>query len=96
MTSSLGRPISEAAAYEKLEEVIEVLSKHMDPDGVDNDLPVDAVLLIGYQKFDDEGRRQGLVAICPRHGGQPYYITAGLLQTALWRLEESRNRSQDG
>lgn len=82
------------AAYTKLDEVIaelhaictaEAIDEH-GADVVDEDVPTDAVLLIGSQNYYDDGDRVGCVTLCPRSGSQPAYITAGLLQMALARV----------
>lgn len=87
--------MDEATAYKALEDAIEALSLNADPDGEDGDLAVDAVLLVGYQKYDDEGNRRSTTAIYPRNGSQPSYITMGLLHMALLRIVESRQEADD-
>lgn len=86
----MSHPTDEVTAYKALDDAIEALSRFSDPDGEDGDLAVDAVLIVGFQKYDDEGNRVSTTAIYPRNGGQPCYITMGLLHMALLRIAEDR------
>lgn len=70
-------------AYEALEAAIAKLSALRHDDG---ELVCDAVLLLGVQYIDEDGDRAGYVDILPRHGWQPPYITAGLLEMARARV----------
>lgn len=88
----MSSPVDQATAYKALEDAIEALALFSDPDGEDGDLPVDAVLVVGYQKYDDAGNRRAVTAIYPRNGAQPAYITIGLLNMALLQIAECRQR----
>lgn len=75
------------AAYSKLDEALSMLAAlHQHPED-DSSVPVDAVLLIGSQWFDEDGDRTGSVIICPRGGWQPGYITSGLIHQAVSHVD---------
>jgi hypothetical protein len=50
--------------------------------GDDDEIVVDAVLVIGVQSIDEDGDRCGRSMVFCRNGYQPPYITRGLLSAA--------------
>lgn len=81
-----------AAAAAALENAIRAVAELMFDD---NEVIVDAVLILGAQRIDDDGDRIGRVGNFPRHGSQPTYITAGLLNQAMDLVNNPSHRSAD-
>lgn len=71
--------MSTAEARQAIEDAIAAVVKLM----ADSDeIATDAVLILGVQRIDDDGDRDGRVISFPRHGCQPPYITLGLIDSA--------------
>lgn len=81
------------AAYAKFDDAIVELSNVFCE--VDGEIAVDAVLIVGAQRVDDDGDRVGGVTIFPRHGSQPFYITSGLMSHGLAVLNYTACRDDD-
>lgn len=79
-------------AYQALENAITTLTDHSKNRIEGDAVPVDAVLIIGYQAIDDDGDRTGRMLICPRSGSQPLYITKGLITQALDTLRHTETQ----
>ncbi|WP_156748609.1 hypothetical protein [Mycobacterium sp. 1465703.0] len=70
-------------SFQALDSVIQALMHECHPDQLAaGAIPVDAVLVVGTQRIDDDGDRVGGVFVFPRNGSQPYYQTTGLLDAA--------------
>lgn len=62
----------EREAFALLDDAIDALfATARDPDSDLNDVPVDAVLIVGVQRVDDDGSPTGHVELFPRAGAQP-------------------------
>lgn len=62
----------EAFAFGLLDDAIDALSAiARNPDSDPNAVPVDAVLLLGVQRVNDNGARTCYVEVNPRPGAQP-------------------------
>lgn len=72
--------VTREEAYAALEAAIAAFNAY---DGQEHGyVTVDAVLIVGAQKIDDDGDRVGSVGYYPRHGCQPSYVTGGLIDAA--------------
>lgn len=80
-----------AAAYTKIQEAVDELTACLDQSGDgETYMPVAHVLLIGGKRYDDEGRSEGCVYVCPAHGKQANWETEGLLSSALASVQGSK------
>lgn len=62
----------EREAFALLDEAIDAtFAIARGPDSDPNDVPFDAVLIVGVQRVDDNGSRIGHVELFPRAGSQP-------------------------
>lgn len=62
----------EREAFALLDEAIDALfAIAREPDSDPNDVPVDAVLIFGVQRVNDNGARTCYVEVNPRPGAQP-------------------------
>lgn len=94
MTTTMDGPAmtNSPEAYDALEPVIAELvatARGREDIAAEDDYPeaiTDAVLVVGTQWIDADGDRGGRVFVFPRHGSQPYYITEGLLHSALMKV----------
>jgi hypothetical protein len=81
-TRTVSTTHEEGEAFALLDEAIDALfAIARDPDSDPNDIPVDAVLIVGVQRVDDDGDRISYVEVYPRTGSQPANIR-GLLGDA--------------
>jgi hypothetical protein len=79
----------EREAIALLDEAIDALfATARPPDSDLNDVPVDAVLIVGVQAVDNAGDRLGHVEVYPRAGAQPAY-TRGLIDEAGKLLDQA-------
>lgn len=77
------------AAYEALNDAAEALVSLVRVEDDEGETITDTVLIVGTQWYDGDGDRCGRIMMFPRNGSQPYYITAGMLQSGLRHLEET-------
>ena len=85
-----------SAAFDLLDQAIAALfTATRDDDNTPHDVPVDAVLLVGVQRVDDEGDRIGYVEVYPRAGSQPAYITRGLIDEGRKLLDQISDNASD-
>ena len=82
------------AAYAKLAEVVDELVDCLDTEDGDGGegryLGTAYALVIGGKRYDDEGRSEGAVYVCPAHGKQANWETAGLLGEVHDSVRRSR------
>ncbi len=78
-----------AAAYAKLEEVVNELSALIDEEeeATEHSIPTAWVLCVGYDTIDSEdGGDAGQVVLFPRNGSQAAWKTGGVLRQVLSRI----------
>lgn len=77
-----------AAAYAKLEEVVNELSFCSDVDDPDSpaNIPTAWVLCVGFDCLDECGGDSGMTAAYPRDGAQASWKTLGILNTIIHRI----------
>lgn len=73
-------------AIKALEDAILAFSDY----ALEEEVVVDALLILGCQAIDDDGDRIGRIMALPRHGSQPPYITLGLLRDLEYVVTERR------
>lgn len=85
----------EREAFALLDEAIDALSaiaRHHDSDP--NDVPVDAVLIVGVPAVDNAGDRMGHVEVYPCAGSQPADVR-GLISAAGTLLDRALDDGDD-
>ncbi len=88
MTDSLAE--RRAAAYAKLEEVVNELSAVIEEEEYEAEhaIPTAWVLVVGYDSIDTEDNSDsGQIGLYPRNGSQAAWKTGGIMRQALSRIE---------
>lgn len=86
---------AERNAWATLDAAIEACFAIPDPERPAGAVPVDACLIVGVQHVDDDGARIGYVELFPRAGGQPSYVTRGLIIEADRLLDRIEDQADD-
>ncbi len=71
-----------------INEVNQALAELNGGDGMP-EIVTEAVLIVGTQYYNKVGDRCGRVFIFPRNGSQPYYISHGLMMSAVAHIERN-------